>query len=279
MRNNKIHITNPVRVLFSPSALLLLVLLLASCHRGAKLPFSFVQLNDPQLGMGGYAQDTASLSQAVRQINALECDFVVVCGDLVHHASDSSYRDFLDITGHLDVPCYLVAGNHDVGNTPDESTLTYFRENIGKDYYTFKHGGHAFVVVNTQLWKNQIEGESSNHDRWFGEVLADFARKRTPVIVAGHHPLFVGYPDEEEEYFNLPPGKRAEILGLFVDYGVVAYLSGHRHETLINEYKGIQLVTGETTSRNFDQRPLGFRLWEVNRDTLTHRFIPLVSEQ
>ena len=103
----------PVRVLFSPSALLLLLLLLASCHRGAKLPFSFVQLNDPQLGMGGYAQDTASLSQAVRQINALECDFVVVCGDLVHHASDSSYRDFLDITGPLEVPSSLVPGNHD----------------------------------------------------------------------------------------------------------------------------------------------------------------------
>jgi len=62
---------------------------------------------------------------------------------------------------------------------------------------------------------------------------------------------------------NLPKEKRQEILFLFEHYGVVAHLSGHTHRYISNTYKGIQMVSGETTSRNFDQRPLGFRLWDV----------------
>lgn len=232
-------------------------------------------MSDPQLGMGGYTHDTTALRQAVLQINELDCDFVVICGDLVHHASDSSVADFLNITGDLAMPVYLAAGNHDVGNVPNDTTLAFFRTKIGKDYYTFKHGTYAFVVTNTQLWKTDIGEESDRHDQWFREVLSRFARKKVPIIVIGHHPFFVEQADEEEAYFNLPPGKRQELLDLFVESGVVAYLSGHKHETLLNTYKGIQLVTGESTSRNFDERPFGFRRWEVSKDSLTNSFVAL----
>jgi len=62
---------------------------------------------------------------------------------------------------------------------------------------------------------------------------------------------------------NLPPAKRTELLDLFERRGVVAVLGGHAHRLIINDHKGIQLVNGETTSKNFDKRPLGFRLWHV----------------
>ena len=91
----------------------------------------------------------------------------------------------------------------------------------------------------------------------------------------GHYPIFLKTPDEEEVYFNLPLDKRKEILALFKSNNVKAYLSGHKHETVINSYENIQLVSGETTSKNFDERPLGFRLWEVSADTISHRFVPL----
>ncbi len=230
---------------------------------------------DPQLGMGGYEHDKASLRQAVLQINELDCDFVVICGDLVHHAGDSSYADFLGLTAELDKPCYMVAGNHDVGNIPNDTTLDYYRETMGKDYYAFDHGGYSFVVTNTQLWKNHIGEESELHKQWFREVMSQANGKQSPVIVIGHHPLFVKHADEKEVYSNLPPAKRQELLDLFTESRVVAYLSGHKHETLLNNYNGIQLVTGESTSKNFDKRPLGFRMWEVDKDTVLHRFIPL----
>ncbi|MCA1747670.1 MAG: hypothetical protein LC655_08230, partial [Bacteroidales bacterium] len=68
--------------------------------------FSFVQLCDPQLGMGGYEHDKATFKQAVKQINALDVDFVAICGDFVHHSSDSSFADYIEIRDGLNKPFY-----------------------------------------------------------------------------------------------------------------------------------------------------------------------------
>ncbi|MCK5103753.1 MAG: metallophosphoesterase, partial [Cyclobacteriaceae bacterium] len=135
--------------------------------------------------------------------------------------------------------------------------------------------GYSFIVTNTQLWKASVENESEKHDKWFKQTLDSLGNSNTAVLVIGHYPIFLKTPDEEEEYFNLPLEKRNEILALFKRNNVKAYLSGHRHETVINSYVNIQLVSGETTSKNFDERPLGFRLWEVSTDTILHRFVPV----
>ncbi len=95
-------------------------------------------------------------------------------------------------------------------------------------------------------------------------------------MVVGHYPLFLKDPNEKEVYFNLPVAKRQEILKLCEENGVVAFLGGHTHKLVVNDYKGIQLVNGETTSKNFDKRPMGFRWWDVSSDsTLKHRFVEL----
>jgi 3',5'-cyclic AMP phosphodiesterase CpdA len=253
--------------------LLLIILLLSSCS-GGRQSFSFIQLTDPQLGMGGYEHDVASLNQAVKQINEMEVDFVIFCGDLVHHASDSSFADFLQISAQLEVPYYVVPGNHDVGLVPDDTTLSGYRVLFGDDYYTFDHKGTTFVFTNTQLWKSDIGEASDMHDKWFRSTLENVKNKNR-VVVVGHYPLFIKTPGEEEIYSNLPQGLRVEILDLFEKNNVAAYLTGHRHEFIQHNYQGIQLVTAETTSKNFDGRPLGFRRWDVSRDTLIHHFIEI----
>ncbi len=237
--------------------------------------FSFIQVCDPQLGMGGYNHDTTTLRQAVNKINEMDCDFVVICGDLVNHASDSSYHDFMNIVKALKVSCYMVPGNHDVGNLPDDTSLEYYRKTVGKDYFALEHKGYAFVFTNSQLWKNDSGPESARQDQWLKNTLKKMREMHFPVIVIGHYPLFVVELDEQEEYFNLPSDKRQELLELFLGNHVIAYLSGHRHETLINAYCGIRLVSGETTSKNFDARPLGFRYWRVRADSLSNHFIPI----
>src|SRR5438270_8580224 len=51
--------------------------LLAGCASWHEQQFTFVQMCDPQLGMGGYEADVARFTQSVNQINALKPDFVV----------------------------------------------------------------------------------------------------------------------------------------------------------------------------------------------------------
>lgn len=257
------------------SLIITLFIVNISCVQEEKEAFSFVQLCDTQLGMGGYAHDLRSFEQAVKQINELSPDFVLICGDLVHTPSDSSFADFIKIKDGFEIPCYPAPGNHDVGLVPSDSTLNYYRKTIGKDYYEFLHKGHSFIVVNSQFWKVNVENETENHNKWLKETLNNQSLKQRPVFVIGHYPLYTEFPEEEETYYNIPLAKRQELLNLFQQSNVKAYLSGHTHKRTMNNYKNIQLMGGETTSKNFDDNPLGFRLWEVSLDTIKHQFIPL----
>lgn len=252
-----------------------LAILSISCSENSKKSFFFIQLCDPQIGMSEYEHDLRKLKQALKQINESNVDFVVSCGDFVQDANDSSNSDFKNVMEGLNVPCYFVPGNHDMGNIPNDSTLAYYRYNFGKDYFDFFNKGYSFIVTNSQLWKNNLGTESDKHDSWFRESLKDKKKKDIPVFVIGHYPLFTEEPMEDEHYFNFPQIKRSELLELFYKNNVVAYLSGHSHKLIVNNYKGIQLISGETTSKNFDDRPFGFRIWSVSQDTVKHEFVPL----
>ncbi len=252
-----------------------LLLFLISCTEKKQEHFSFVQLCDTQLGFGGYEHDLKSLKMAVKQINTLNPDFVVICGDLVNDRNDSSFTDFKKIMGEFNMPYYPAPGNHDVGNVPNDTTLSYYRKTIGEDYYKFQNKGYSFIVVNTQLWKVNLENESEKHDNWFKETLKDESINDNPLFVIGHYPLFVEKLEEVETYYNLPLIKRKEVLNLFKQNNVAAYLTGHTHKRVINNYDSIQLVSGETISKNFDENPLGFRIWKVSLDTITHHFVSL----
>lgn len=241
-------------------------------------PFRFVQLCDPQLGFGakGYETDLASLQQAVRQINELEPAFVVICGDLVNTPDAKAFADFQRVTSELHVPCHCAPGNHDIGHPADPVLLAKYRQTIGEDHYRFKHQGCTFLVLNSQLWKSAPDNETTQHDEWLTGSLREAQTAGSPVFIIGHHPLFLSTADEEEQYFNIPPDRRGKILQLFRENGVLAVLTGHTHKLVRNTHEGIVFLSGETTSKNFDDRPLGFRLWSVlGPSQVEHRFVPL----
>lgn len=238
--------------------------------------FTFAQICDTQLGMGGYEHDIKTFKQAVIQINALKPDMVFICGDLVSKANEKSFNDFNTIKSQFTMPCHCASGNHDVGNRPTAKSLKYYREKIGKDYFSVFHKGYTFIIVNTQLWKAPLKGESEKHEEWLKKTLKEAQQKESSVFIIAHYPLFLKNINEKTNYFNLPIKKRKELLKLYKDHGVIAVLAGHTHKTLINEHQGIQLVNGETTSKNFDKRPLGFRLWTVRSpEDIKHKFIAI----
>jgi Icc-related predicted phosphoesterase len=261
------------------SLALFAALSLASGASWKEQPFTFVQMCDPQLGMGGYEADVARFKQAVKQINSLQPDFVVICGDLVNDANEHSFTDFKAIAAGFKMPCYCAPGNHDVSNTPTLETLRHYRAAMGKDYYAFEHNGYAFVVANTSLWKAPLPAEFEKHDSWFKETLEKAERKNESIFVISHYPLYVKRPEETNSYYNLPVAKRQELLSLFERCGVVAHLAGHTHKTITNEFHGIQMVCSQTTSKNFDQQPFGFRLWYVGgTKPFAQKFVPLEDQ-
>lgn len=265
-----------------PTVLVLFLLslfLLARAQQTAPKPnagFRFVQMCDTQLGLGGYERSVEAFERAVDQINEINPDLVFICGDLVDKASGASFEDFNQIKARFKMPCHCAAGNHDVEFQPTLESLKRYREMIGKDYFSVEYQGYTFVIANTQLWKSPVPKESEKHEAWFWDALTKAKAKKSPIIVVTHYPLYVDNPKERESRTNLPLAKRQELLALYPEFGVVAHISGHAHRYIANDYKGIKMVTGETTSRNFDQSPLGFRLWQVTPGKpLSQKFVSL----
>jgi 3',5'-cyclic AMP phosphodiesterase CpdA len=241
--------------------------------------FEFVQLCDPQIGFGGYAADLGRFEQTIKQINALHPDLVVICGDLVNKPDEASFGDFNAAKARLTVPCYVAPGNHDLGNEPTLQSLERYRRLAGRDYFSIEHKGCRFVVVNSQLWKTPVAGETEKQDTWLARTLESAAKHQERVFVVTHYPLFVKEAGEPDNYFNLPLGKRRDLLALFERCGVVAVLAGHTHETGTREYQGIQMVNSESTSQNFDKRPYGFRVWRVGAQRpYQSEFVPLAGQ-
>lgn len=237
----------------------------------------FVQLCDTQLGMGGSEADKIRFDLAVKAINLLAVDWVVICGDLVNDGTDDkAVTDFKAIAKSFNMPVYLAPGNHDVGNEPTVETLERYRTLQGPDYYTVIEHGLKVMIVNTQLWKAPVHGESDKHDAWFRSELESARSLGTPTLIVSHYPPFVASLDEPEAYFNLPPDKRKELLAQMKSSGVIAWLAGHVHKNLELDYQGMPVVASATTSKNFDQAPYGFRVWKINQDnSLENRYVPL----
>ncbi len=232
--------------------------------------FSFAQLCDTQLGMTVFADDQARFERAVELINNSGVDFAVICGDLVNKADDTSYQALLKTKEKLKVPCYCVPGNHD--------DIKKMKELLNCEVpYEVMHKGRAFLFLDSQLWwKQAAPGASAKQDAWLAEKLAKNSAAATPIFIVQHVPLFKTKVDEKDEYSNLPTEKRMELLKIFKEKGVVAVLTGHTHNLYINDYSGMQLVCGETTSKNFDSRPYGFRIWRVKESgPCVLEFVPL----
>lgn len=250
-------------------------LVVLGCHAASGLETCrFVQLCDTQLGMGGYEADKTRFALAVKTINALKVDWVVICGDLVNDGnSDEAVADFKSIAADFTMPVYLAPGNHDVGNEPTPESLARYRKLQGADYYAVNTHGYKLVVVNTQLWKFHVADESEKQDAWFSSELRATSESGTPTIVISHYPPFVEKAEEAEGYYNLPPAQRESVLSRVKTAGVKAWLAGHVHKNIVLDHEGMPIVASATTSKNFDGAPFGFRIWTCHGDgALTHRF-------
>ncbi len=254
-------------------------------------PVLFVQMTDPQLGMGakGYAGDLATLQQAVEQVNKLKPSFTMVCGDVTDKWTKEAGADVADSLKKLASPWYLAPGNHDGWKTPEYTQL------FGVDRRLAEMPGLTLVVMNTDLWKGTDVAAGDAEIKWLEEALVKAAARKLPIIVAGHHPLFVGgtdkssgvaaansHPllalavDEAESYHNLPPLRRNAILALFEKYKVAAYLSGHMHYSATCTYHGITLVSCPSLAKNFSGEKPGFYLWRLDANAkLTYEYVPL----
>lgn len=128
--------------------------------------FCFIHASDTQFGLidswngvpleeQNWEKEIVLTRKAIAAANKLSPKprFFVVCGDLVNafpweKFNDPQVTDFKKIFNELDpnIPLICVCGNHDVGDSPTQTSLQKYRSNFGDDFYSFWVGGKLFYI-------------------------------------------------------------------------------------------------------------------------------------
>jgi len=114
--------------------------------------FHFIVMGDNR-GVKALEQPEV-FKQIIREVNLLNPDLVIMGGDLIYgYTSDTGlirqeWQNFNRIVSELDVPYYLVVGNHDVW---DEVSQQIYLEECGALYYSFDYRGCHFIVLDTEI--------------------------------------------------------------------------------------------------------------------------------
>jgi len=243
---------------------------------------TFLQMSDPQIGMYSkdhdFEHETANFEFAIATANRLKPAFVVVTGDLVNQPGNAAQiAEYHRIAAKLDpaIKLYSVAGNHDVGNEPTRESLALYRERFGPDYYTFRLGGMAGFVLDSNLEKgtDAVPDEAAKMEAWFKAELEKAKRDGVRhLIVFQHIPFFLKDPNEPDDYFVVPPATRQRYLKLLHQYGVTQVFAGHYHRNAEGHDGDLEMITTGPIGMPLEGAKSGLRMVRVEGDAVTHKY-------
>ena len=182
----------------------------------------------------------AALTRCIDRLNALtpRPDAVLMTGDLVDQGTVEQYRHLKSLLATLDIPYYLLVGNHD-----DRAAIReVFPERpelfAGGDFvqYTVDVGPLRVIALDS-LQPGASPGQLCEARLVWLATQLDAARDR-PVVVALHHPPFVcgiGHMDA----LRLDPAASARLAALIAQYpNVERVICGHVHRPMFVRFGG-----------------------------------------
>ena len=226
----------------------------------------------------GFADETRLYTSAIEAANRLRPAFVVVCGDMVHDASDQTQiAELFRITTLLDddVPIHFVSGNHDVGDSPTSESIDLYRSRFGADNYSFDHDGCHFVVINSSVASDPAN-VPREWDRVVQFLVDDMSAARRAgvqdIVLFTHHPLFENRADEDDGYFTIPRSRRQVLVDALEDYGATAVFAGHMHRNCIGREGDLRMITTGAVGYPLGDDPSGLRVVRMYEDGIEHDY-------
>jgi len=202
--------------------------------------------------------------QAVREINSLDPDVIVVTGDLTDNGLLGQYREAKRRLDSFDCQNLVVtSGNHDYRSTG----YLLFKHAFGSRG-TVKIGNTVMIVVGTAR-PERDEGEIGHRQVvWLQRSLRRYKRKYKVVIM--HHHL-VQVPDTGPD--NIPIIDAGDALRALIASKADLVLGGHRHRPWMWNVQNLPILHAGSVS---SERLRGFfsnsyNILEVKRDELKAR--------
>ncbi|MBQ8393977.1 MAG: metallophosphoesterase [Clostridia bacterium] len=193
--------------------------------------FSFVHVSDSQMSTSTGARFGEVLSNVVGKH-----DFVLHTGDVVETSKhEDEWTDMLhDNFAYLSrIPMMALSGNHETTykNGANETYKHFHNKMPDQDtelgyYYSFVYGNAKFIMLNT----NRLTGISLTNDQYAWLVQELENNTATWTVVALHNPVYsAGNYGSDPSKNAISLGLRAQLQGIFAEYGVDVVLQGHDH--------------------------------------------------
>ena len=243
-------------------------------------------LNDPRAAKV-YDQLNANQPAASRAGES-RAGFMIHLGDMVHgHPRDTRWSIQVEkvnkLLGRLEIPAYLVPGNHDIGNkltlplpgggswpgaTDNPSGVYYVSEKnieayeqaFGSSYFHFESSGCLFVVINASVLGSGLESEKQQW-QWLEKTLSTSGSSAN-IFLAMHSLPYWGDVNARGEgnYEIIDEPGRSRLLGLCAKHEVRAIFTGHIHHDYVRYHGSMLIAASPATSFSRDNWGLYYPL-------------------
>lgn len=226
------------------------------------LAVRFAFMTDLHIADGAKSQKDLSL--CIKDINSIKdgLDFVIIGGDITEFGSDSELALVKAQLDSLQLPYYVIAGNHDA-KWSESGTNTHLRV-FGYEQFSFEKGGWRFIGCNSgpdmrmapALLPTQTMNWLKEQD---GSVKGEKYSRSQKTIFVNHYPM-------DSSVLNYPDVVRA-----MKKAGVRQELAGHWHTNRILDFDGVPGVTLRSTMSGAGTLA-GYNIVEIDdNDVMTAR--------
>ena len=250
--------------------------------------FSFIHASDLHLGYAQYGLEARrqdfdkAFKEIVEKAIELEPDFMIIAGDLFHHARPSnvtlenavkSFKRLRD----AEIPVLTVDGSHDSAPNTITGTILYPLDSAGLIYHLPRHEGACWrkscccYVYGVPNFRTRRKTE---------EALPAFMREHPPTPDPEVSNIFVFHMAVDLPSVK-PPYIEAEAPPELLPDGFDYYAAGHVHKRFTAKFKtGLLAYSGCTETVSYDEAKLkkGFFHVKVNeKGKFLQEFVELSS--
>ena len=193
--------------------------------------YKFIVLSDTHIEDGN-AFGLEKLSNITIADAAIK--YVVITGDITQRGDETDIKTFIKIANSLGVPCYPVAGNHDVYLRDRNKKVGWnvWKNYIGSTSYRIDSGSTTLFILDTAnsfFGKDQLD--------WLEREIKNTKKN---VFVFSHSTLFIEGPADMQQMTDTK--ERARILSILRGRCDVMFM-GHLHKHLVNEAGNVKYIS------------------------------------
>ncbi|RZK38652.1 MAG: metallophosphoesterase [Pedobacter sp.] len=213
--------------------------------------FKYAFISDTHVGASTGEED---LRRTIADINSQQdLDFVVITGDITEMGTNEELRLAKSIFSLLNIPYYIMPGNHDTGWS--ESGGVSFIKEFGYDKFTFDHKGYRFIACASGPYVRMSDGHIPRDATiWLDKVLKKTS-KTMPIIFLNHYPI----DNSLDNWY--------EITDRLKTRNIQYIINGHGHNNTAMNFEGIPATMGRSNLRAKDTIG-GYNIVNMKKDTV-----------